>query len=709
MTAAPDLFVTGASRSGTSLLDKLLSQHPMIEVLSQPLPQLYTGVKRQFLRAALTPIEQTFPLNDLFDSNFRPPELFTEYLCSSHLAPDWLKGILRAMSGYLGQFTRPQSPLSALIPNAPIRMAEFVAHYQAAVSNRSDVPIRGSKEVFAEEFIAGFLQAGTRVLLLVRDPRDVVASAFGKCGADHVGSGLPLLFVLRQWRKSVAFALHHAHNPKFRLLRYEDLVCDPNRQLDSVMAWLGCTCFPDSLASTELVDYSGVPWLSNSSHLPAYGISQDSIGHGQVILPKETVAAIETLCAPEMRVLGYNVEGVQCDTTGHLNNVIEPCDTPRPALEAYMWSAEALRPELQRLVGIDTGQFTGRLHLFENAFQQLARPRHRPSSWTQVVSGRASALIHDLARGARRGAYLLPANICPEVPLALARAGRVVRFIDIDPETLCMQTDAALKILQQDGADVAGVLYARTYGAMFNASGFFSQVRAVCPDALIIDDRSACRPLISLDESNGDDADVVLFSTGRAKYVDLGSGGYAFLAPGVSCPRHDLPFDPEHAKAMAEYFKASPSKPPANTLDELNARWPNWLNSRAEYASWPALRMAVAGERDRADACKAQMNAIYEQTIPRDAWLGARFNSWRFNIRVPDKPTLLANIFSTGAFASGHYRPVARLIGGPPSPVAEDLDCHVVNLFNDRHTNTAQVTQVVTLVREHLQRHAEEE
>ena len=44
------LFVTGMLRSGTTLLDKLLSIHPQALVHSQPLTPLYVKVKRAFLQ-----------------------------------------------------------------------------------------------------------------------------------------------------------------------------------------------------------------------------------------------------------------------------------------------------------------------------------------------------------------------------------------------------------------------------------------------------------------------------------------------------------------------------------------------------------------------------------------------------------------------------------------------------------------------------------
>ena len=147
--------------------------------------------------------------------------------------------------------------------------------------------------------------------------------------------------------------------------------------------------------------------------------------------------------------------------------------------------------------------------------------------------------------------------------------------------------------------------------------------------------------------------------------------------------------------------------PSANTLETINARWPDWLISRATFASWPALRVAVAAECHRIDSHKSKMNAIFERIIPKTAHLGAEFNSWRFNISAPDKPALLAKIFAAGAFASGHYRPMNHIIGGPSAQVAENLDQRVVNLFNDCHTDAAQVEQVAAIVRDHLQNFAQ--
>ncbi len=385
MTAAPDLFVTGAARTGTSLLARLLSAHPGIDILSQPLPRLYPDIKRLFLETRQgddppSDLARAFPLGDQFDANHADPARFTAYLQTLRLDRAWLIASLRGMAGFSGQGVRPDAPVKTLVPEVPLGLAAFTAGYFARVSRHPEAEFRGSKEIVAEEFVAYLLQSGTRVIHVVRDPRDVVASVFGPGGADYAGGGLPLLFVLRQWRKSVAFALHHDGDPRFRLQRYEDLVTWPDAQLAGIAGWLGCAGFPGDIARRPLVDDRGRPWPSNSSYQPRHRISRAGVGRGRSDLAPALVRAIETLCGPELRALGYDPgsPAVPAERPATLEAAADPCRDPRPVLADYGWSRAALAPELRRLTALEAGDFEPRLHLFPAAFRRLRGPAAAP-------------------------------------------------------------------------------------------------------------------------------------------------------------------------------------------------------------------------------------------------------------------------------------------------------------------------------------------
>ena len=81
------VFVTGMARSGTTLLDKLLSLHPNAFVASQPLPLLYVWVKRAFWESSPSnsspeTITIQYPLNDMFGEHYYPLEELLSFLRS---------------------------------------------------------------------------------------------------------------------------------------------------------------------------------------------------------------------------------------------------------------------------------------------------------------------------------------------------------------------------------------------------------------------------------------------------------------------------------------------------------------------------------------------------------------------------------------------------------------------------------------------------
>ena len=81
------VFATGAPRTGTTLLDKLLSTHPDVLIHSQPLPLLYVRLKRMFLQGlGHQAAAGGYPLNDMFLGNYYAPDQFAAFLRSRTIA-----------------------------------------------------------------------------------------------------------------------------------------------------------------------------------------------------------------------------------------------------------------------------------------------------------------------------------------------------------------------------------------------------------------------------------------------------------------------------------------------------------------------------------------------------------------------------------------------------------------------------------------------
>jgi len=104
-----------------------------------------------------------------------------------------------------------------------------------------------------------------------------------------------------------------------------------------------------------------------------------------------------------------------------------------------------------------------------------------------VQTPRASAILYNLLRSqASNHPWLLPANICPIVPITFYKAGVPIEFVDISAETLQMDLEQAEWRL--DRGPYVGVLYAHTYGEPSTPNEFFQRVKSRNPDLIAVDD-----------------------------------------------------------------------------------------------------------------------------------------------------------------------------------------------------------------------------
>ncbi|WP_198291692.1 hypothetical protein, partial [Pseudomonas asplenii] len=152
------------------------------------------------------------------------------------------------------------------------------------------------------------------------------------------------------------------------------------------------------------------------------------------------------------------------------------------------------------------------------------------------------------------GPFLLPANICPIVPLVFLKAGRSFEFIDICPRTLCLDHEAVMARWRRPGTPPAGIVYARSYGAVFKTDQIFSEIKSLSPQALIIDDRCLCPP--DFNNIICDHTDAVLYSTGYAKYVDIGFGGFGLLRYKTPYKDTQHSFNPQALKELTKKYKS---------------------------------------------------------------------------------------------------------------------------------------------------------
>jgi hypothetical protein len=337
------LFVTGMQRSGTTLLDRLLGNHPDASLLSQPFPLLFVEVKRAFLRR-LGRTDLRYPLGHLFREAGYRPEDFARHLAELRLEHSHLEQIFNEMHDFPGQYTRFEpSVLKQVIAELPppSDFAALLSGLYRALAPDPEARMVGGKETVCEEFLPYLLDRGCRCVLILRDPRDVVASLNHGRGQEYGGRIKPTLFNIRNWRKSVAFALHLEGRPEFQWLRYEDLVTDPPEVLQRIAQALGLEPFPADLPA-------GQAWTGNSSYGEHRGVSASSVGAYRKVLPSAVARFVEAACLPELRLLGYPTGMDTQEALDTLGTFREHYEITREGLEKDAATPANLAAEIRR-------------------------------------------------------------------------------------------------------------------------------------------------------------------------------------------------------------------------------------------------------------------------------------------------------------------------------------------------------------------------
>jgi hypothetical protein len=185
------------------------------------------------------------------------------------------------------------------------------------------------------------------VIYIVRDPRDVVVSAYNfalKGGA--IDESYPITTFVNEfvrgsrlrfgsWGERVASWLAtRGNSPRFLLLRYEDMLSETACELRKVASFLGMQVNADRLAEAvtrssadnmrKLEKMHGDEWAQNRymkrKDIPF--VRSAKAGGWRSILPKTAVAEIESAWGPLMVKLGYELSTSPAVETGALNSAL---------------------------------------------------------------------------------------------------------------------------------------------------------------------------------------------------------------------------------------------------------------------------------------------------------------------------------------------------------------------------------------------------
>ena len=309
-----------------------------------------------------------------------------------------------------------------------------------------------------------------------------------------------------------------------------------------------------------------------------------------------------------------------------------------------------------------------------------------------IQAPRASAILYNILIGrADSRPWLLPANICPIVPITFLKARVPFEFVDISAATLNMDLDQAEDLVRR--RKFGGLLYAHTYGDLSTPLDFFSAIKVHAPDTLIVDDRCLCVP--DLEPLHA--VDVILYSTGYAKIAELNFGGYAFLRDDLEYRSSSLPFKSEHHNEIEKLYKQA-----IQNRERFTYHDSDWLQIDPPFPAWYDYSLRIKTRLVQSLNRREALNRIYESNLPKEIQLPTKYQTWRFNIRVKNKSQILGAIFKAGLFASSHYASLAGIMADGSAPHAESLASEVINLFNDEHFDEEQARKICDVILRNL-------
>lgn len=269
-----------------------------------------------------------------------------------------------------------------------------------------------------------------------------------------------------------------------------------------------------------------------------------------------------------------------------------------------------------------------------------------------VSANRANKILYNFLKSNHlEGKVLLPANICESVVYTLRYSGVICEFVDVQANNLCIDQSAVLQL----APSAAMLLFVHTYGVEDEYHEFFAQVKEANPSIIIVDDKCLCLPDLKEDETP---ADLVLYSTGAKKMVNLGGGAIGYIAD--QWEYDEVEVEPN------EYLN--------------NERW--LLDTKQLYIKMDAMI-----------SHKEKLNTIYRAMLPVSIQLPEEYQHWRFNILTDKKDEILKTLFAEGLFASSHYASQSA-----ECPLANNLHGYVINLFNDQYYTKEQAIRTCEII-----------
>jgi hypothetical protein len=256
---------------------------------------------------------------------------------------------LAALARYKhARFLGPDLPrLRSEMRSGPATYPRLFALIHEHFAERAGKPRWGDQSGLVERYAEPIFASlpGVRIIHMVRDPRDRYEGslAMWPSGGGRVGAAVA------RWRYSIDLGERNARRwpDRYRLLRYEDLVREPERVVAELCAFVGESFEPGMMAMPDAPTYRA-KLAEGADGVPR--ITDAHIGDYRGRIPPHELAFMQGRLAKRMRRHGYSLDPIPMTLAERLRYAM--VRWPTQAARMVAWEAiERLQHRLPGLIG----------------------------------------------------------------------------------------------------------------------------------------------------------------------------------------------------------------------------------------------------------------------------------------------------------------------------------------------------------------------
>ncbi len=304
--ASSATFIVGHPRSGTSLLRALLDSHPHLLVIP-------------FETHLFDWARSGDPVTALLDRTRLWPTIHRH---RPSISREEVEDVLTRV---FGQTRGPRGRLLALV--------EGWRELTEAPQNTRWVE-KTPRHLYESTTLLRWFPTGARILVMRRDPRDVIASVLKR------NPSRTIFQMALTGRLAHQVVTEHEQDSRFLVISYEQLVQDPGRVMQTVCQFLEVPYDPVVVAPTVL----GAEYFGNSGFDSAlHGVSEAAVGRYRDVLSAPQLERTEALLAPVLSAGGY---APTLQSRGRRHSVARAAITM--IIRSRLWRSRTLRARFRR-------------------------------------------------------------------------------------------------------------------------------------------------------------------------------------------------------------------------------------------------------------------------------------------------------------------------------------------------------------------------